>query len=58
MKTFEIGDVVELHSGGPAMTVTVAKGSSSKNVLTTWFEGGNVKKDSFPPEALKKVKTE
>ncbi|WP_375163870.1 YodC family protein [Phenylobacterium sp.] len=50
---FQLGDVVQLKSSGPLMTVTYASGSS---VTCTWFnrEGGTfeVKWADFPVAAL------
>jgi uncharacterized protein YodC (DUF2158 family) len=52
---FKSGDVVQLKSGGPKMTVTMAKNDSTKNptVWCTWFEGKLHKNGNFPPAALK-----
>jgi uncharacterized protein YodC (DUF2158 family) len=56
------GDVVQLKSGGPEMTVTQA-GKDSTGALTVWcscfdgrrFEGKIQKGATFPPEALKRA---
>jgi uncharacterized protein YodC (DUF2158 family) len=51
------GDVVQLKSGGPKMTVTQA-GKDSTGALTVWcawFEGTMQKNATFPPEALKQA---
>ena len=48
------GDLVQLKSGGPVMTV-VNPGGFSGWPVCNWFEGDTVKSGSFPPEALRKV---
>lgn len=57
MKSFEIGDLVLLKSGGPLMTVTQVHPDSGLSVSGcvqgTWFNGGIVMSYVFPPEALK-----
>jgi uncharacterized protein YodC (DUF2158 family) len=47
-----VGDVVQLKSGGPKMTVTKV----DRNWITcNWFEGSKVYVDLFPPDALMKA---
>ena len=53
MEDFEIGDVVQLRSGGPKMTVHSLV--SDCDVVCQWFEGNEVHEESFPREALRKV---
>jgi len=53
MEDFEIGDVVQLRSGGPKITVHGLV--SDGDVVCQWFEGNEVHKESFPKEALKKI---
>ncbi|MBV8858305.1 MAG: DUF2158 domain-containing protein [Acidobacteria bacterium] len=50
---FNEGDLVQLKSGGPVMTVTKATGANS--LTCKWFEGSSVHTDYFPPAALRKV---
>lgn len=53
---FQVGDVVELKSGGPNMTVTgTAPLNGKPHVFVAWFLNGEPKAFHFPPEALKKV---
>lgn len=55
---FAIGDVVQLKSGGPVMTVTQvgnAAMTGKPTVWTQWFDGPKQMSGTFPPEALKKV---
>jgi uncharacterized protein YodC (DUF2158 family) len=54
--TFNVGDVVELKSGSPKMTVTYF-GPDQMDTLTvwvTWFSGNEVKTGSFPADAVRK----
>lgn len=53
MEDFEIGDVVELRSGGPRMTVHGLV--SDGDVVCQWFESSEVHEGNFPKEVLKKV---
>ena len=53
MEDFEIGDVVQLRSGGPKMTVHGLV--SDGDVVCQWFEGNEVHEESFLKEALRKV---
>jgi uncharacterized protein YodC (DUF2158 family) len=47
------GDVVQLKSGGPKMTIVDIH--SDGDIRCKWFEGSKVNEDSFPPYALNKV---
>lgn len=50
---FEEGDVVQLKSGGPKMTVTkIAEKSESWGVRCGWFAGRNLKENFFPADSL------
>jgi uncharacterized protein YodC (DUF2158 family) len=53
MEDFEIGDVVQLRSGGPKMTVRSL--ISDGAVVCQWFESNEVHEENFPKESLKKV---
>ncbi len=50
MAQFKVGDVVQLMSGGPKMTVSELAGSQ---VWCMWFEGTNQKTAIFETAALK-----
>jgi uncharacterized protein YodC (DUF2158 family) len=60
---FKTGDIVELKSGGPYMTVekTYESGSGKQGnptrtaVSCKWFQTESFIKDSFYPEMLKKT---
>ena len=49
-----VGDVVQLKSGGPQMTVS---GFSNVNgdAICQWFHNGNPNRGSYPANALKKT---
>lgn len=49
---FAIGDVVELKSLSPRLTVEKC---SDGTVYCVWFEGAEVKRGHFPANALKRV---
>lgn len=51
--SLEVGDVVQLKSGGPRMTVSEVK--SSDKIGCVWFEGDDKKASYFPSETLEKV---
>ena len=55
-ETFNVGDVVELKSGGPKMTVTDFGPDSGKvpTVWVSWFEGGDAKTGAFPAAAVQR----
>lgn len=46
---FKIGDIVQLKSGGPKMTVTSV---GERSVITAWFAGSKKEAGSFPFEAI------
>jgi uncharacterized protein YodC (DUF2158 family) len=48
---FKVGDVVELKSGSPDMTVTELKDNG--DLVCRWFAGGKAQEDVFPPDAVK-----
>jgi uncharacterized protein YodC (DUF2158 family) len=50
-ENFTIGDVVQLKSGGPKMTVT-SFGHGDKSVEAGWFAGSKHESSFFHPESL------
>jgi uncharacterized protein YodC (DUF2158 family) len=55
---FEVGDIVQLKSGGPKMTVTSLSTTGSNTVYTAWFAGSKRETGGFPGEALILIKDE
>ena len=50
-----LGDVVQLNSGGPPMTIVDFEGDEESEAVCTFFdEKSNVIRDVFPFAALKK----
>jgi uncharacterized protein YodC (DUF2158 family) len=49
---FAVGDVVQLKSGGPAMTVSSDGGQSSDRIFCEWFWNNELRSAHFPPETL------
>lgn len=50
MAQFKVGDVVELKSRGPKMTVEEVK--TGDKVLCVWFDGSTEKRGVFPADTL------
>lgn len=58
MANFEEGDLVELKSGGPVMTVEsvyVEAVTEAPQARVSWFDGKEKKSDTFSPDALEPV---
>ena len=56
MKTFEVGDVVELNSYGPRMTVT--RKCAGQYYFCMWFDiENNIRGEQFPGNCLKACHT-
>ena len=55
MPGLKVGDVVQLKSGGPKMTVASTK-SNAAGILCTWFDAAEVKSSRFPADALAAAK--
>lgn len=54
MEYFEIGDLVELKSGSPIMTVTAIDFPRDGEIRCEWFKGDIKVTDSFHPSLLVK----
>ncbi len=54
METFEPGDIVELKSGGPQMTVKGAFEYDTSQYDCQWFGGKKLEEGRFPGASLKR----
>jgi uncharacterized protein YodC (DUF2158 family) len=55
MSQWKVGDIVQLKSGGPVMTVTSIRNDIGQ-VACNWFLRDEAKNGWFPPEALEAAK--
>lgn len=55
MSEWKVGDVVELKSGGPGMTVLVPKLGISSETRCGYMVNGEFKTVDIPPNALQAV---
>ena len=61
---FDTGEIVQLKSGGPKMTVAstntkaLAAPMAQGRIHCQWFAGSKLEQGFFPPEALVKVQSE
>lgn len=53
MKDFKVGDVVQLKSGGPKMTLFKAANTDGTNVVCVFILSGQVVEYTFKSECLK-----
>lgn len=51
--TFKAGDIVQLKSGGPAMTVSEKDQYGKDKYICVWFRGASQERGSFPSDVLK-----
>jgi len=56
MEALKPGDIVQLKSGGPKMTVQSM--SIDDELYCQWFAGSKLEGGRFPPEALVRVSPE
>jgi uncharacterized protein YodC (DUF2158 family) len=56
MAAFKIGDIVQLKSGGPKMTISEIFDNGT--VRTSWFAGSKMEKGVLPVQALSVVSDE
>ncbi len=54
MGEFNIGDIVQLKSGSPSMTVS-RKINDDSDILCVWFDGDDFRDKVFPIQTLKKI---
>ena len=50
---FKAGDIVQLKSGGPAMTVSRENSANSNRYDCVWFKGASRETATFDSETLK-----
>ena len=51
---FNVGDIVQLKSGGPEMTVRILPGTGGGNqYVCRWFAGKKLEQGTFPFDSLK-----
>jgi len=55
MAEFEVGDLVQLKSGGPVMTIKRVDGTM---VACQWFAGKNLEEGRFYPSTLVRAETD
>ena len=53
-ETFSVGDIVQLLSGGPKMTVTNPSNFEGR-VACQWFSGSKLSHGDFEPSTLKRA---
>jgi uncharacterized protein YodC (DUF2158 family) len=59
MEEFKLGNIVQLKSGGPKMTVSEPQGRNvSGKVFCQWFAGSKLEQGFFPKEAIEIAKNE
>lgn len=57
-KRFKTGDIVQLKSGGPKMTVQGYEGIHARYVECQWFAGSKLSEGSFEEDTLQLVTDE
>jgi len=56
MEELEVGDIVQLKSGGPKMTVDeVERGGDPDRILCRWFAGSKHEHGAFKKQTLTKI---
>lgn len=53
-KTFAVGTIVKLKSGGPDMTIQ-GEATSGGHLYAQWFAGKKLERGSFPIDSLEEV---
>lgn len=53
--SFKVGDIVQLRSGGPEMTVRTIPTATNDHYNCQWFAGKKLEHGSFPEDSLKPV---
>ncbi|MCA8304170.1 DUF2158 domain-containing protein [Burkholderia seminalis] len=55
---FKVGDIVQLKSGGPEMTVNALPGVYRDDYQCQWFAGKKLEAGDFPENSLQPVKAD
>ncbi len=66
LEEFKVGDLVQLKSGGPIMTVqdtgvlldALSDALSGTGISCQWFAGTKLERGSFPKESILKIQEE
>lgn len=53
--SFKVGDIVQLKSGGPEMTVKAVPSTHRPYYSCQWFAGKKLEAGDFPADSLKLV---
>lgn len=56
-REFNVGDIVELKSGGPRMTVKSLPTEAGSQYTCQWFAGKKLEQGHFPEDSIQAVKT-
>lgn len=54
--TFKVGDIVQLKSGGPEMTIQRLPSQHSSNYTCQWFAGKKLESGHFEEDSLQSLK--
>jgi uncharacterized protein YodC (DUF2158 family) len=54
--SFKVGDIVQLKSGGPEMTVRTTPTTHNDHYNCQWFAGKKLESGHFPADSLQQVK--
>ncbi|MBJ9681534.1 MULTISPECIES: YodC family protein [Burkholderia] len=52
---FKVGDIVQLKSGGPEMTVQVLPSETTTSYRCQWFAGKKLESGVFPGDSIQAV---
>ncbi len=58
LEEFKVGDLVQLKSGGPIMTVRDTDALSGTGISCQWFAGAKLEQGRFPKESILKIQEE
>lgn len=55
---FKVGDIIQLKSGGPKMTVQSLPDVRGGYIRCQWFAGSKLESGAFPPDSLEPATVE